>query len=263
MRVYQEIARRSFQMQLAYRTANLAGLTTNSFWGALRSFLFISLYGGAGAQAGWTAQDAVTYVWLTQAMIMPVYFWAWWEIALTIRSGDIVTDLAKPIDYYGLWLSRDAGRAVYHLIFRFAPTLLVGVLLFAVPLPVDPARWLAFATSLVLAIWLSFGLRFLYNLAAFWLLDYRGVGGLIATVVSFLSGFLVPLNFFPTGVQEVVRWLPFAGLVQVPVEVLLGQRAGADLAAGLLFQATWALVFLALGRLMLAAAERKVVVQGG
>jgi ABC-2 type transport system permease protein len=263
MRVYLEIARRAFQMQLAYRTANLAGLTTNSFWGALRSFLFIGLYAGGGAQAGWTQQDAVTYVWLTQAMIMPIYFWAWWEIALTIRSGDVVTDLAKPVDYYAQWLSRDAGRAAYHLLFRFAPTLLVGVLLFAVPLPVDPARWLAFAASLALAIWLSFGLRFLYNLAAFWLLDYRGVGGLIATIVAFLSGFLVPLNYFPDELRQAVSWLPFAGMVQVPVEILLGQRLGADLAGGLLFQALWAVAFLALGRLALTAAERKVIVQGG
>ena len=263
MRAYFEIARRSFHMQMAYRTANLAGLTTNSFWGALRSFLFIGLYGGGGTHAGWSVDDAVSYVWLTQALIMPIYFWAWWEIALTIRSGDIVSDLAKPIDYYGLWFSRDCGRAAYHVIFRGVPTLLIGTLLFGVSVPTDPVRWLAFGVSLALAIWLSFGLRFLYNLAAFWLLDYRGVGGLIATVVIFLSGFLVPLNFFPEDVRRLIAWLPFAGMVQVPVEVYLGQRAGADLAAGLLFQATWALVFLGLGRLVLASAERKVIVQGG
>ena len=40
---------------------------------------------------------------------MPVYFWNWREIAVTIWTGDVVSDLAKPVDYYAFWLSRDAG----------------------------------------------------------------------------------------------------------------------------------------------------------
>jgi hypothetical protein len=63
-------------------------------------------------------RDAIDYVWIAQALIMPVYFWNWWEIANTIRTGDVVSDLAKPFDYYAFWLSRDAGRAIYHTLLR-------------------------------------------------------------------------------------------------------------------------------------------------
>jgi ABC-2 type transport system permease protein len=127
MRVYMEVAKRAFQQQLAYRTANLAGLATNAFWGALRSFLFLGLFRGHETAAGWSVRDAVDYVWTTQALIMPVYFWQWWDITATIRTGDVVADLAKPIDYYAFWLSRDAGRAVYHTLCRWLPTMLIGV----------------------------------------------------------------------------------------------------------------------------------------
>lgn len=263
MRLYVEIAKRSFQMQLAYRAANLAGLTTNAFWGALRSFLFIGLYQGRGIEAGWSAQDALDYVWIAQGLIMPLHLWGWWEIALTIRSGDVASDLAKPFDYYGFWLSRDAGRAVYHTLFRGAPTLLIGVALFGVHLPADLGRWSWFLLSLTLAVWISFGLRFLYNVAAFWLLDYRGVGILVTVLTIFLSGFLVPLNYFPDWLQRAVGWLPFAGMAQAPVEVLLGKRTGAALAEMLSFQLAWALALMAAGRALMAAAERKVIVQGG
>jgi ABC-2 type transport system permease protein len=99
MRVYIEVAKRVFRQQLAYRAANLAGLATNAFWGALRSFLFLGLLRGREVAAGWDVHDAIDYIWLTQAMIMPVYFWNWWEIADTIRTGDVVSDLAKPVDY--------------------------------------------------------------------------------------------------------------------------------------------------------------------
>ena len=263
MRVYIEVGKRAFQQQLAYRTANLAGLATNSFWGTLRSFLFLGLFQGREVAAGWNVHDAIDYVWMTQALIMPVYFFGWWEIAHTIRTGDVVSDLVKPVDYYTFWLSRDAGRAVYHTLFRWLPTVLIGVGLFGVRLPASINRWGWFFVSVALAVWLSFGLRFLYNVAAFWLLDQRGVGALVSITAVFLSGFLVPLNYFPEWARAVVIWLPFAGMLQMPIEVLLGKLHGVALASALGFQAVWALVLLGAGRLLLTMAVRKVVVQGG
>jgi ABC-2 type transport system permease protein len=263
MRLYVEVAKRAFQQQLAYRTANLAGLATNAFWGALRSCLFLGLFQGREVAAGWDVHDAIDYVWLAQAMIMPVYFWNWWEVADTIRTGDVVSDLAKPFDYYAFWLSRDAGRAFYHTLFRWLPTMLLGVLLFGVRLPAEAGRWGCFLLSLALAVWLSFGLRFLYNLAAFWLLDQRGVGALVSITAIFLSGFLMPLNYFPDWARVVVTWLPFAGMLQAPIEVLLGKLTGVALASALALQAAWALLLLAADRLLLALAVRKVIIQGG
>ena len=263
MRVYIEIAKRSFQQQLAYRAANLAGLATNAFWGVLRSFLFLGLFQGRDVAAGWNVRDAIDYVWLTQALIMPVYFFNWSDIANTIRTGDVVSDLTKPVDYYAFWFSRDAGRAIYHTFFRWLPTMLLGVLLFGVRLPADALRWACFFLSVALAVWLSFGLRFLYNMSAFWLLDQRGVGALVTAAALLLSGFLVPLNYFPDGVRGIVTWLPFAGMLQAPIEVLLGKLTGVALAGALLFQASWGLVLLAANRLLLALAVRKVIIQGG
>lgn len=45
--------------------------------------------------------------------------------------------------------------------------------------------------------------------------------------------------------------------------MLLGVRQGGTAVTGLAFQAGWALVLLGAGRLLQAAATRKVVVQGG
>jgi ABC-2 type transport system permease protein len=263
MRVYIELAKRAFQQHLAYRTANFAGLVTNAFWGTLRSFLFLGLFQGREMAAGWSVRDAIDYVWITQALIMPVYFFPWWEIASTIRTGDVVSDLAKPVDYYAFWLSRDVGRAVYHTLFRWLPTILIGIGLFGVRWPTDLSRWTWFCLSLALAVWLSFGLRFLYNIAAFWLLDQRGVGALVSLTAIFLSGFLVPLNYFPEWARAIITWLPFAGMLQTPIEVLLGKLYGAVLASALVLQAAWALLLLGAGRLLLRLALRKVIVQGG
>jgi ABC-2 type transport system permease protein len=263
VRLYYEVAKRAFARHLTYRAANLAGLTTNSFFGIMRSYLFIALYAQREIEAGWTLDNALTFVWIGQALLMPIYIWGWYEIALSIRSGDVVSDLSKPFDYYAFWLGQDAGRALYHLLSRGVPTLLVGVVLFRIDLTGDPVRWLLFVLSVVLAIWISFGLRFIMNISTFWLLDYRGAGLLLMFASSFFSGLLVPLNYWPDGARQVAGWLPFAGMIQAPVEVFIGTASGADLAALLVFQLSWGVALMLVGRLMLDRGVRKVIVQGG
>src|SRR6202158_3969960 len=107
--LYLAVARMAFRRQLAYRTANLAGLVTNAFFGYLRTALFLALYAGAASTSigGYDVQAAATYTWVTQALIMVLNLWGWWDVETTIRSGDVVTDLARPFSYLGYWLARD------------------------------------------------------------------------------------------------------------------------------------------------------------
>jgi ABC-2 type transport system permease protein len=71
---------------------------------------------------------------------------------------------------------------------------------------------------------------------------------------------LLPLNVFPGALGDLARLLPWSALLQAPADVLLGE---ADVWGTFAFQAGWAVVLLAVGRLIQSAATRKVVVQGG
>ena len=263
MRLYLEAMRMSYRRYRAYGAANVAGLLTNAFFGLLRSYVFIALYRARPVAEGYRLEDALTYVWLTQALIMPIYLWGWQEIALTIRSGDVVGDLSKPFNYFGFWLSRDLGRAAYHILYRWLPTVAMGLVLFGIRLPGNPATWPVFAVSLLLAIVISFCLRFMINVGAFWTTDVRGIMGMTLLFVNFLSGFLVPLEFFPPALRAVAEALPFAGMVSIPMNVFLERAQGAALLALLAKQALWAAVFVLAAQLLMGAATRKLVVQGG
>ena len=140
---------------------------------------------------------------------------------------------------------------------------LLGALVFDVRLPDDPRLWLAFPVSLALAVTTSYGYRFLFNLSAFWLLDYRGVGMLAMVVSTFFSGQIIALAFFPEELRMLAWALPFAAMVQAPIEVFLGHARGLELAGLLALQAFWAAALLGLGRVALGAGMRKLVVQGG
>src|SRR3979409_825642 len=107
--LYLALGRMAFRRYLAYRTANLAGLVTNAFFGYLRAAVFIAVFASAGGQTSIARQHvpaAGTSTCATQALIMVVSLWGWWDVEVTIRSGDVVTDLARPFSYLGYWLAR-------------------------------------------------------------------------------------------------------------------------------------------------------------
>jgi ABC-2 type transport system permease protein len=263
MRLYWEVAKRAFQNQLAYRTANLAGLVTNAFFGYIRATIFATAFAGQTIIAGYDAPATITYAWVTQALIMVVHLWGWWQVEQTIRDGSIVFDLSKPFSFLGFWLARDYGRAFYFLLFRAGPVLLMGQLMFGLRWPEQPLTWLALGVSVALAVTVSFAWRFILNLTAFWTTDARGLGQLAGAMVLFLSGFVIPIRFFPDWLRTVVLALPFASITQIPCEVFLERFGAAELAFALAQQAMWAAIMLAASQWLLAAATRRVVTQGG
>jgi ABC-2 type transport system permease protein len=262
VRLYLEVARRSFARHLTYRAATLAGLFTNTVFGVMISAVYTAFFRGReeSAVAGFTLTDALSYVWLGQSLISVIAIWGTWEIAASIRSGDIVTDLTKPMSYYGYWLSHDLGRAACHALTRLLPTFLIGWLLFDLAPAASAGAWIGFALCTGLAVTVSFGWRFLLNLSAFWLLDIKGAHLIALGLVEFFSGFLVPLAFFPPWLLAIAEVLPFRAIMMAPVEVYLGQRG---ILSAALLQLFWAIALMVACQLALAAAVRKVVIQGG
>jgi ABC-2 type transport system permease protein len=123
--------------------------------------------------------------------------------------------------------------------------------------------WIAFAASVFLAVAIAFGWGFLLQLTAFWLLDIKGPHQLGWLTAQFFAGVFVPLVFFPAWLSAVAYATPFPAMAQLPVEVFLGKHRGVDLVPVFAQQLAWAVVMLGVGRVVLARAMRKVVVQGG
>lgn len=263
MRLWWEVAGRELRRTSTYRGATFAGIFTNTVFGFIQAAVMLAVFRQRAEVGGFDATDALTYVFVTQGMLMVVgAFAGTGDIGQRIKSGDIVTDLYRPVDFQGYWLARDMGRASFHALARGIPPFVVGALAFDLRLP-GPAAAGGFLAALVLANVASFGFRFLLAMPAFWLLDDRGPVQVANFVWLFLSGFVLPVTFFPDWLERLARATPFPSMVQVPVEIFLGKHPGVELLGALAVQATWALVLLAAGRLALAAATRKVVIQGG
>ncbi|MEW1545843.1 ABC transporter permease [Streptomyces tsukubensis] len=266
MRLYGVVAVGGFRRFAAYRMATAAGMFTNVVFGFIIAATYIALWDQRPRLGGYGLDEALTYVWLGQALLTACAMMGGGfegELIERIRSGDIAIDLYRPVDLQLFWLSGDLGRAAFQLLGRGIVPMGVGAFVFDLALPASPLTWAAFLAAIWLGLVVSFAIRYLVALSAFWLLDGAGVMQLSALAGTFFSGMLLPLNVFPGALGEIARALPWSSYLQIPADVLLGKHTGWGLAGAYAFQAGWAAVLLTAGRLLQATATRRVVVQGG
>ncbi|MFE7441704.1 ABC transporter permease [Streptomyces chartreusis] len=262
-RLYLAVAASGFRRYATYRVATAAGVFTNTVFGVILVYTYLALWDQKPHLGGYDQAQAVTYVWLGQCLYATLAIQgggAEKDLMDRIRTGEIAVDLYRPADLQLWWLAGDMGRALFQMVGRGVVPFLFGAVFFPMALPTEVTPWAAFVVTLLLAAVVSFAIRYLAALSVFWLLDGMGVNQALMITGIFFSGMVLPLNAFPGVFGEIVRALPWAAQIQMPADVLMGERAPLGAFA---FQALWAVVLLAAGRIVQSAATRRVVVQGG
>jgi ABC-2 type transport system permease protein len=264
-RAYLALAGAGFKRYATYRQAMVAAAVTNSVFGFLRFAVMLAVIdAGTPTVAGYDEPQLATFVWAGQGLIGVVMLWSLPDLADRIRTGDVVTDLLRPIDPIWQMLAADLGRAGYAAITRFVVPVLVGALAFDLYRPKRMSTYALFACSALLATIVCFGCRYLVNAAAYWLLDARGPNTFWTLTSGILGGLYFPVWFLPDVMAvALIIGTPFPSVIQIPLDVLV-ERGGAALQLELLgVQLGWAVVILALCRWVQAHGERKLVIQGG
>ena len=248
-----------FQRQATYRLALVSGLATNLFFGVIRTALFLALYDERGAVGGLDESSALTYVWVIQSLFGIVWA-AWiWELPDAVRSGAFEAELIRPGGVLGRLLAFDLGRMANLALVRATVPLLGAALVLHLTVPTTVGGWALVLVSFAFAAVMGFCLRILLGVTAFWTPDFRGVYSIAFPLVWFLSGFLIPVEFFPGALRTVAEHGPLAAMLAAPVRVVTGRGVG----GALVLQAFWAVVLLVGCRGALAAGQRRWVATGG
>lgn len=257
------LVRAGFRRHATYRQATWAAAFTNSVFGFLKCYLLLAVIGAGATVAGYDAPRLVTFVWVGQGLLGIVLLWGWTELAERVRSGDVAADLLRPVRPLWSYLAGDLGRAGHAAVTRLVVPVAVGAVFFDLYAPHALLTYPLAALSVLLAVVVSFSVRYLVNLTAFWLLDVRGVVSAWLVCGSVLTGLTVPLPFFPGWAQALLWATPFPWMFQAPLDVLV-ERGGAGQQALLLAgQAGWVAALLGCCLLAERRGVRKLVVQGG
>jgi len=270
-RPYLAAFRARFQLMLQYRAAVLAGFATQCWWGTIRIMVFAAFYGVHAAAAPISLVDAVTYVWLGQALLSLQPWLADPEIGQAVRSGGVGYDRLRPLDAYGYWYARTLGwmlaralpRAALMAVAAGLVLPLMGLGAWAWQPPASLTAALLFIPAFVLMTALGAAVLMLANIVVAASLNERGVNAVLAPLVIVFSGSLLPLNFFPDTLQPFLHAQPFAGLVDIPFRIYFADLRGGAALLGLALQAGWTLALIGVGRLAMEHMMRRLEMQGG
>jgi ABC-2 type transport system permease protein len=262
-----------FLLVMQYRSAAIAGFVTQCWWGGLKVMILATFYGASAgaASAPITLSQAITYTWLSQGLLMLLPWMGDPEVSAAVRTGAVTYDRLRPVDAYAFWFVRAAGWIAARLLPRVALMFLfTGVALPVFGLiewswrpPADLVALLGFVSSTLLALLLSSAMMMLINIITLAALTDRGANAISLPLVVALSGSLLPLALFPDWLQTVLLMQPFAGLLDIPLRIYMGNLVGAGAVAGLGLQLFWIIAVIALGRFAMARALRRLEVQGG
>ena len=263
MKKYWSFFRLRFSMGLQYRTAAIAGMVTQFFWGGMNILVYRAFYESDAAAFPMTLEATCSYIWLQQAFL--VLFAAWLiehEIFDNIMNGNVAYELCRPISIYNMWFFRSVANRLSRAMLRCVP-----ILVFASFLPnpfgisLRHFGWFLLAMLLGFLVTVSF-FMVIYGLT-FFTISPSGLRILITSVVEFFAGAIIPIPFFPEKVQRVLEILPFASMQNVPLRIYSGSMTDEQMIKAVVLQFVWLIVLVIIGKLLCRFAEKKVVVQGG
>lgn len=248
---------------LAYRFSLLAILVTQSVQLIVGVYFWRAAYADNTIMKGVTLQQMLLYNFVTVILSCLYVQSIEGNVRARIRQGDIAVDFIKPINIFGIYFAQDVGQVVVNIAQRFAPIIIITLIIGINPLPLNLTAFLLFLPSVVmgyLIIWLTFAM---FGLLYFWLIDLGPLGMTMNYIIMILSGSLIPIWFFPETVQRVLNFLPFIYIYQVPIGIYIGRTSPMDARWQLLFQLFWCCMFLFCFILIQKKVRGKLMVQGG
>ena len=260
---YFTVFKMRLRMELQYRGAMIGGILCQMFFGLILVALYRALYDSKPQTL--PIESVATYVWLQQAFFRMMLA-SDSELTDKIRSGDIAYDLCRPVDMYGFYYARIAAQKLMGSLMRAVPMLVVAFLLpkgWGMCLPNSFPGLLAAIPALLLGLLCVCALENITVAFTMKTLDPRGMQSLLNLLMLTLSGNLFPLTLFPESWQQVLKFFPYAQLLDAPIRLYTGEYAPSDAFGVYALQAFWVVALIALGAVMWNANKKRMIVQGG
>ena len=266
MKAYIIIFKIKFLSSIKYKTSVIFAILTQIIWGLMNIFLFNMFY-KVQNNAQLTFESTRAYLWF-EGIFLPLF--ALWMIdegiVKSIINGDYCYELAKPIDVYWVWFFRNISLRLSKFIVRSLPVLVLAMFLpskYNLPKIGSYKFFPFFILSTILATILLVALSMLIYILTCKFLSYGGIKSLAGTIVSFLSGGVVPLPFFPKALKMLLSFTPFPYIQNTVIKIYLGGISIFEVLFNIFMQVLWITIIVLLGLYFKNKTFEKVVVQGG
>lgn len=272
---YRVFVRMAVQEAMAFRAQFWGSLAVSGLTLLLSYYLWSAIYGGQPELAGIRAEQMMTYLVVSALVNGALIGGTIAYLGGGFMTGSLGGELIRPLSFPLLCLARSVGSAAVYLILRGLPVFVLGAIFIGIRWP-EPAVGVAFVVSLVQAFLIYFLLEFCLAQLTLFTHTHRAVSQLWVLVVTFGTGALIPLPFFPAGLRQLLYVLPFPSVFYTPINIFLGGElevgpvAGALVSSGLtpvaaavVCQTIWVAVLAPLAAGVWRFSSARLLVQGG
>lgn len=267
MKQYLSFFKLRFITNLQYRSAAIAGIMTQFFFGLLFIMVYIKFYETGKNDVVMSLEQTVTYLWLQQALFSLIYFYhREKDIINMIKNGDVAYELCRPGNIYIKWFTRIYATRLANMIMKFLPIILIGLILpkpfkFLYPANIECFVW--FLLTLLLGSILMASIDALLHILVFYTIDADGILTSFRVFGELFAGGIVPILFMPKFLQFISNYLPFQYINDIPFRIYLGLENLSSLVNIVLIQFAWIIIIVLVGMILSKKALKKVVLQGG
>lgn len=175
-----------------------------------------------------------------------------------IKQGFLVGYLLRPISYIRMKFLDEIPWRLIQGSFGLI-TFIAGLMVFHVRVSlVSGWEEIIMATAItLLAYALSFLWSMIMGLTALWVIEYSGIHELSKVITIILAGYLVPVDFLPSGIRTAAEILPFSYMAYYPIRAAQGLISLHDAFGIIGVQICWIIGFYWCYRFMWARGIRR------
>lgn len=285
---YSEFAKNALKEKYAYRFRAIMWSCSALVSMTIQYFLWISIYKEVnGDFIGVNKYNYIVYITFGVMFYSLTSNLEYMNIASDIKSGNILMNLTKPINYKVMVFFRHLGGKIGDLI-GLVP-LLVLALILCQGYSLDWKTAILFAVSTVLAFIVSFLYAYIVGLLAFWTINFWGLHLMTGALMTLFSGQLIAINFYvqlgkgaadidssiailhTQGFQVFFRILgylsyifPYQSIYYTPMSIFSKIiYSPKDIVLHIILQIFWIIILNIISKLLWNGAQKKITILGG
>ncbi|MFH1075162.1 MAG: hypothetical protein V1752_08745 [Candidatus Firestonebacteria bacterium] len=259
---------------LVFRAQFWVGLVITGLILSLNYCLWKAIYSSRVEIAGIHIKQMMTYI-VVGSLVTAVRGNVINDIGEAFESGHCGIDLVRPLSFPIVSLSRSLGESIINILLHGLPVFFLGWIFIGINLP-SYISALAFVISLILSLVLYFLFEFIFAQLIFYIQTYYSIARMWDLMIFFTSGALIPLQFLPEWIKNVLFVMPFQSIFYTSINIFLGETLQSSplvqlinnfgipcMLSVLLEQILWIIVMLPVAMIIWKFSSRRLIVQGG
>ena len=267
-KIYWPFASNQIKSNFAYKGSFYLYMLRKFFGMFIYYYLWMAIYASSTSDVlgGFNRTEMMMYVFMSYTLSDIIMINISSDIGRDVVDGNVAMNLIKPINYRMSLVFRAFGIMVYKLVM---PSLFIwiGMEIYKVTKLgmsiTDPVTILAFLISMFLSFLIYIFFDYCFGMLAFVTTYIFGMTIIKNALLSFLTGRLIPISFFPAVFQKIFSFLPFTAMTYVPVMIYLGKYSGEEILIELGKQVFWAIFLFLIGKFLWKKVEKRIVILGG